>query len=83
MDLEETLRDGKTAKIVMSFQHELKSIKDNQPELAAKVDAFGQEVRELMQRLRASVDEFPETERELVGILVINGIHTMVEEVFL
>ena len=83
MDIEQDVRDGKTAKIVLSYQGELKKIQEEHPELRASVDSFASLVRERLLRLREQVDQFPDAERELVSFLVINGIHRMCDEVFL
>lgn len=77
------LTDGKTAKIVLSFQGELKSIQEQHPDLAARVDVFSQQIRDKMQAIREQIDQFPMPEREMVQILVINGIHKTTDEVFL
>ncbi len=77
------LGDGKTAKIVLSFQGELKSIKETQPELAARIDIFNNQAREKMQQIKDQITRFPDKHRELVSILVINGCHKMADEVFL
>lgn len=77
------LRDGKTAKIVLNHEVEIARIRDKNPDLSAQVDSFASEARDRMQRLREKIDEFPETERDLVSILVINAIHKMCDEAFL
>ena len=79
----ESLRDGKTAKIVLSRQGELKEIMEGNPQLAARVDGFEEQLRDRMRRLRASIDAFPEAERLLVSFLVRHGIDRMADEVFL
>ncbi len=83
MDGLDRLADGKTAKIVLNFQGELKGIKEQHPELAARVDIFAQQTREKMQEIKDQINRLPDDFQDLVKILVINGCHKMADEVFL
>lgn len=80
---------AKTAKIGVDTQiinrivlraHDLKSA---HPQIAAEIDLNEWEIRKCMETIRTAVDQLPEENRELVTVLVINGIHRMCDDILI
>jgi hypothetical protein len=61
----------------------VRAIKRTHPELSRRVDYLESEVRDRLMAIKDCIDEFPTMERELVKVLVINGIHKMCDEILI
>lgn len=61
----------------------VRAIKRGHPEHSRRVDGLEAEVRDRLMAIKDTIDEFPPNERELVTVLVINGIHKMCDEILI
>ncbi len=61
----------------------VRAIKRRHPEHSRRVDGLEAEIRDRLMAIKDTVDEFPPNERELVTVLVINGIHKMCDEILI
>jgi hypothetical protein len=59
----------------------VRQLKRTHPEPSRRVDALEDEIRDRIRALRDTIAEFPKLERDLVTVLVINGIHKMCDEI--
>ncbi|MCB9895303.1 MAG: hypothetical protein H6839_12700 [Planctomycetes bacterium] len=58
-------------------------IKHHHPELSRKIDGHEATIRDRLMNIKDAIDEFPPMERELITVLVINGIHKMCDEILI
>jgi hypothetical protein len=61
----------------------VRQIKRAHPEHSRRVDALEGEIRDRLMQIKDTIDEFPHMERELITVLVINGIHKMCDEILI
>ena len=61
----------------------VRTIKMKHPELSRKVDAQELRIRDCLMAIRDCLDDFPAEERELITVLVINGVHKMCDEILI
>ncbi|MBX3461525.1 MAG: hypothetical protein KF696_16390 [Planctomycetes bacterium] len=61
----------------------VRQIKRSHPELSRRVDALELEIRDRLMSIKDTIDEFPQMERELITVLVINGVHKMCDEILI
>ncbi|MBK9974932.1 MAG: hypothetical protein IPP14_09180 [Planctomycetes bacterium] len=61
----------------------VRQVKMKFPELARRVDSQEAKIRDCMMTIRDTLDDFPTEERELITVLVINGIHKMCDEILI
>ncbi len=61
----------------------VRQIKRSHPELSRRVDTLEAEIRDRLMSIKDSIDDFPRMERELITVLVINGIHKMCDEILI
>jgi hypothetical protein len=61
----------------------VRMIKLKQPESARKIDAQEARIRDCLMAIKDSLDEFPAADRELITVLVINGVHKMADEILI
>ncbi|MCG3182276.1 MAG: hypothetical protein ICCCNLDF_00338 [Planctomycetes bacterium] len=72
-----------TPGMVTKLFDRVRIIKRNHPELSRRVDAMEAEIRDRLMSIRDCIDEFPPMERELITVLVINGVHKMCDEILI
>jgi predicted transcriptional regulator len=61
----------------------VRQIKRAHPELSRRVDTLEAEIRDRLMSIKDAIDDFPRMERELITVLVINGIHKMCDEILI
>jgi hypothetical protein len=61
----------------------VRQIKRSHPELSRRVDTMEGEIRDRLMSIKDTIDEFPRMERELITVLVINGVHKMCDEILI
>lgn len=61
----------------------VKMIKLKHPESARKIDGQEARIRDCLMSIKDSLDEFPAADRELITVLVINGVHKMCDEILI
>lgn len=76
-------QDGPTPGMVTELFDRVRLIKRHHPDLSRKIDGLETEIRDRLMKIKDTVDEFPHLERELITVLVINGIHRMCDEILI
>ncbi|MCC6465421.1 MAG: hypothetical protein IT463_08800 [Planctomycetes bacterium] len=61
----------------------VRQIKRAHPDLSRTIDSTEAEIRDRLMRIKDVIDEFPHQERELLTVLVINGVHKMCDEILI
>lgn len=61
----------------------VRMIKLKHPEQARLVDSQEGKIRDSLMAIKDALDEFPSDERELITVLVINGVHKMCDEILI
>lgn len=61
----------------------VRTIKMKHPELSRRVDGQEARIRDCLMAIKDALDDFPSEERELVTVLVINGVHKMCDEILI
>lgn len=61
----------------------VRMIKLKHPEQARRVDSQEGRIRDALMAIKDTLDEFPSEERELITVLVINGVHKMCDEILI
>ncbi|MCA8918332.1 MAG: hypothetical protein KDB32_04585 [Planctomycetes bacterium] len=72
-----------TPGMVTQLFDRVRLIKRNHPDESRKIDALETEIRDRLMKIKDTVDEFPHLERELITVLVINGVHRMCDEILI
>ncbi|CAG1770517.1 hypothetical protein BAC2_01104 [uncultured bacterium] len=76
---EQTVRPG----LVTAMFDRVRLIKRKHPDISRRIDGLENEIREKLMAIKDAIDEFPNMEKELVTVLVINGIHKMCDEILI
>lgn len=76
---EQTVRPG----LVTAMFDRVRLIKRKHPDISRRIDGLENEIREKLMSIKDAIDEFPSMEKELVTVLVINGIHKMCDEILI
>jgi hypothetical protein len=74
---------GPTPGMVTKLFDRVRIIKHHHPDLSRRIDALETEIRDRLMSIKDTIDEFPPVERELITVLVINGIHKMCDEILI
>ncbi|MBI3098000.1 MAG: hypothetical protein HYY93_07115 [Planctomycetes bacterium] len=69
--------------MAVSIFDRVKAIKRTHPEIARTIDTLEAEIRDRMVEIKKQITRFDEHDRDLVTVLVINGIHRTAEEVLI
>ncbi len=72
--------DG-VADMALSIFQRVSGIKHSNPETARKIDRAEKEIRDRLVEIKKQIDLLDKKDRDLVTILVINGIHRTADEV--
>jgi hypothetical protein len=72
-----------TPGMVTKLFDRVRIIKHHHPELSRRIDALETEIRDRLMSIKDTIDEFPPVERELITVLVINGVHKMCDEILI
>lgn len=78
-DGEQDVRPG----LVTAMFDRVRLIKRKHPDISRRIDGLEGEIREKLMAIKDAIDEFPNMEKELVTVLVINGIHKMCDEILI
>lgn len=76
---EQTVRPG----LVTAMFDRVRLIKRKHPDISKRIDGLENEIREKLMSIKDAIDEFPNMEKELVTVLVINGVHKMCDEILI
>lgn len=74
---------GPTPGMVTKLFDRVRVIKHQHPELSRRIDGLEAEIRDRLMNIKDTIDEFPNMERELITVLVINGVHKMCDEILI
>ena len=69
--------------LAVSLFDKVRTIKSNHPGVARQIDRLEREVRERLESIREQIVKLNRQERELVTVLVINGLHRTADEVLI
>ncbi|MBP9891028.1 MAG: hypothetical protein KBG84_03925 [Planctomycetes bacterium] len=76
---EQDVRPG----LVTAMFDRVRLIKRKHPDISRRIDGLEGEIREKLMAIKDAIDEFPSMEKELVTVLVINGVHKMCDEILI
>ena len=69
--------------LAVSLFDKVKAIKISNPSVAKQIDRLEREVRERLELIRDQIAKLSPHDRELVTVLVINGLHRTADEVLI
>jgi hypothetical protein len=69
--------------LAVSLFDKVRTIKSNHPGVARQIDRLEREVRERLESMREQIAKLNRHDRELVTVLVINGLHRTADEVLI
>jgi hypothetical protein len=73
--------DTEIGQMALSIFGKVRDIKRANPAISRKIDRMEAEIRERLEIIRGEIARLDKRDRDLVTILVINGIHRSTEEV--
>jgi len=71
---------GLATQFVNRIYLRVREIKEQNPDIAAEIDMNEWFLKQHMKTIRSIINQLPEEDRELVAILVISGLHQMIDE---
>lgn len=71
------------AKMAQDIFGRIKEIKSSHPKISRRVDDQEQMIRKNLFKIRKEIDKLPPRERELVTVMVINGLQRTAEEILI
>jgi CHASE3 domain sensor protein len=69
--------------LAVSLFDKVRAIKSDHPGVAKRIDALESEIRERLESIRELIAKLNKHDRELVTVLVINGLHRTADEVLI
>lgn len=81
--VKESPANNDIAMIATSLFEKVKAIKRTHPDQSRVIDRLEKEIRDRLIAIRQQIDSFDRKEKDLVTILVINGLHRTAEEVLI
>ncbi len=69
--------------LAVSLFDKVRTIKSNHPGVARQIDRLEREVRDRLESMREQIAKLNRHDRELVTVLVINGLHRTADEVLI
>ena len=69
--------------LAVSLFDKVKTIKSTHPGVARQIDRLEAEIRERLDSIREQIAKLNRHDRELVTVLVINGLHRTADEVLI
>jgi hypothetical protein len=75
--------DGDPASAAASMFEQVRRIKSENPEVSRKIDRLEAEIRKKMVEIKGLVARMDPKDRDLVTVLIINGIHRTADEVLI
>lgn len=73
--------DTEIGRMALSIFDKVREIKQANPDISRRIDSVEIEIRERLEVIRDEIAKLDKQDRDLVTILVINGIHRSTEEV--
>jgi hypothetical protein len=77
------VKEADISYLAVSLFDKVRTIKGNHPGVARQIDRLEREVRERLESIREQIAKLNRQERELVTVLVINGLHRTADEVLI
>ncbi|HZL72082.1 MAG TPA: hypothetical protein VFC86_06465 [Planctomycetota bacterium] len=77
------VKEADISYLAVSLFDKVRTIKSNHPGVARQIDRLEREVRERLESIRGQIAKLNRQERELVTVLVINGLHRTADEVLI
>jgi hypothetical protein len=75
--------DDDISRMAVSVFDKVKRIKAENPALSRKIDGLEVEIRKKILEIRALVEKFDARDRDLIKVLIINGLHRTADEVLI
>ncbi|HEY3227468.1 MAG TPA: hypothetical protein VGK61_10800 [Planctomycetota bacterium] len=69
--------------LAVSLFDKVRSIKSSHPSVARQIDRLEREIRERLESVRVQIAKLNRHDRELVTVLVINGLHRTADEILI
>lgn len=70
-----------TVQMARSIFEKVRAIKAANPAVARKVDRSESEIRKLLEKIHADIGKLDRHDRDLVAIMVINGLYKAADEI--
>ncbi len=77
------VKEADISYLAVSLFDKVRTIKGKHPGIARQIDRLEREVRDRLEGIRAQIAKLNRHDRELVTVLVINGLHRTAEEVLI
>jgi hypothetical protein len=71
------------SQMALSLFEKVKQIKKSNPEVARNIDRLERQIRGCLEGIKQEIQKLDKKERDLVKILVINGLHRTADEVLI
>ena len=71
------------SQMAISLFEKVKEVKQSHPEITKNIDKYEKEIRERLHLIKQEINKLDKRERDLVTILVINGLHRTADEVLI
>ena len=75
--------DTEVGSLAISIFSKVRDIKKSHPEVSKKIDRLEKEIRERLVDIKGEISKLESHDRDLVKILVINGLHRTADEVLI
>ena len=75
--------DTEIGSIAISIFNKVRDIKKTNPDVSGKIDKLEKEIRERLVQIKGEINKLDRHDRDLVKILVINGLHRTADEVLI
>ncbi|HEU4339740.1 MAG TPA: hypothetical protein VFS19_06700 [Planctomycetota bacterium] len=77
------VKEADISHLAVSLFDKVRIIKGDHPGIARQIDRLEREVRERLESIRDQIAKLNRQDRELVTVLVINGLHRTADEVLI
>ena len=76
-------KEADISHLAVSLFDKVRTIKSSHPGVAKQIDRLEREIRERLEGIRGQISKLNRQDRELVTVLVINGLHRTADEVLI
>ena len=76
-------KEADISHLAVSLFDKVRAIKANHQGVAKQIDRLEREIRERLESIRGQISKLNRQDRELVTVLVINGLHRTADEVLI
>lgn len=76
-------QSGQVSRIVLSIFDKVREIKSTHPHIAKTIDKNEKEIRRCLENIKHEITRLDKKDKDLVTILVINGLHRTADEVLI